>query len=89
MGVLTKFNPLRKVHDFDLQGGLDKLCDYGKPYLHCFARDRWHCKLSMFINGVGVEVDIYSEFNEKTPLDAVTVCYERTLKAVEKMGGNK
>lgn len=74
-----------KMPDFDLEEGLLRLCSYGKPSVSRMS-EGWHCDITMFVQGKGVEFKIRSEFNEKSPRAAVRICYERLETALRDLG---
>ena len=67
-----------------LEDLLNRLSLFGEPMLWKMKKG-WHCKLDMFVAGVGVKVEICSESDHKTPTDAASLCMGRLEHALAEM----
>lgn len=83
MNEAALINRLSKNFNFDLEGGLKKLCEYGKPRLSSQGNGQWYCSLDMYVQGKGVEFKIASDFTHPSMLEAVQICYERLEKVLK------
>lgn len=77
---------LSKVFNYDIEGGMLKMCEYGKPRVWSQGNGEWYCSLEMFVQGKGVEFKVASDYNHPSMLDAIKVCYERLEKALSDLG---
>lgn len=69
-----------------LEDGLAMLCQYGKPRLFSQGNGEWSCSIDMFVASQGVEFNIRSEFNHKSHVEAVNICWQRLHKALKDLG---
>lgn len=74
----------RKLDPTDLSDALKYLCDYGNPFIHKMKRG-WHANMEMFVSGKGVEFEIKSEFDNKSPEKAVEQLIERMIETLNKL----
>ena len=67
------------------------LLPYGKPSISYITRG-WHCCVDVHVTAPGSRFNIQSDFDHKTPEEAIEVCYNRiqeTIKAFTNSTSNK
>jgi hypothetical protein len=85
MTDLIKFEQkYKKLDSVDLCEALKYLCNYGNPRVSRI-NGGWCSSMDMFVSGKGVEFEIKSEFNHKTPEKAVEQVIERMVDALKKL----
>jgi len=72
-----------KPADHDVERCLVELEKYGMPRLSKHDTG-WRCEIDVFVTGEGVSFDVVSRAN-KTPKDAVNICFERLIDAIKKI----
>jgi len=63
---------------------LTELCKYGNPKLSKMKRG-WYAHIDVFVTGKGVGFEVASDFGMGTQRQALTMCYDRLVKALQKI----
>ena len=63
---------------------LAELEKYGLPRLSKLDRG-WHAGMDVFVTGKGVKFEVCSNFGHQEPQQALNLCYERLVVAIEKI----
>ena len=74
--------------DKSLEELLENLVKYGKHSLYWMG-DGWHCNLEVYVNTIGAELKVRSEFNNRTHKNAVIQCTIRLEETIEKIINTK
>jgi len=80
-----------KINNFinnDLEELLLNLTKYGKPRLNYMGKG-WFAVIDIYVNVIGAELEIKSEFDHKTPKEAVIVLINRLNETIEKISKTK
>jgi hypothetical protein len=79
-------NKYQKLNPADLGEALESLRAFGKPVLGVYGKGRgWHASIDMFVSSLGSKFEIKSEFDNKTPTEAVSQLIERMTSALKKL----
>ena len=70
-----------------IEEGLEKLCRFGRPRLSQMDDGCWLCALDMFVQGVGVEFKIRSDYKLTDPRSPIIQALERVYDTLAKFGG--
>ena len=90
MNILPIKNEAFKIEQATTDECLIELRKYGKPRLGMWGSSRgWHACIDVFVTGKGVEFEVKSEFTHSTPKEALNVCYNRLMEAVQKIKETK
>ncbi len=76
---LSKFEEICATTD--LESSLNSLCSFGQPKLSKMDNG-WYCRIDMFVSSEGASFEIQSNFDHKTPSDAVNTLIERLQKTL-------
>lgn len=72
----AEVTPILPVDQTDLEQMLLDLAAFGKPRLS-LQDGGWHGWISMHVKAIGTSVDVRSEFDHKTPREALICCAKR------------
>lgn len=62
---------------------LNDLTSYGMPRIFQASDGGWSSCIDMRVSSLGASFEVRSEFDHKTPLEAVRCCHERVIKALK------
>lgn len=70
-----------------LEALLLELSRYGQVRLGQYGtgNSKWHCSLDLFVTGKGVSMEIKSDHNSMTPIQAAMQCSDRLVAALNEM----
>lgn len=73
---------------FELEECLSMIEVYGNPSIHKLSGG-WHTSVKVFVTGEGVEFEVGSDFGHKSAKAATNDCYQRLIKAINKIKEGK
>lgn len=85
MDLIEKENEVI-LKDKGLEGLLLMIAKHGKASLWQLPNGSWSCRSEMRVTSVGVTFDIKSDFDHKTPTEAVRTCLFRITETLAKYG---
>ncbi len=62
-----------------LEESLIFLCSFGEPKLSKMS-DGWYARIDMFVSSKGASFEISSQFDHKTPMEAVNTLIDRVKR---------
>jgi hypothetical protein len=71
-----------------LEALLDYLTKYG-PHGISWMGDGWHCRLDLYVNVIGAELKVKSDFDNTSHKNAVIQCIIRLHETIDKINETK
>jgi hypothetical protein len=72
-----------------IEDGLLNLAKYGRPRLSMLSGGCWYCVVEVFVTGDGVQFEVKSSMDDKSPIEAVVACVERLDNALRQIENGK
>lgn len=86
LSLIERVELLKRSKKLGLDEKMEALRVFGEPRL-CFLKNKWFCRVDVFISSKGCSFSIDSEFDPcKTTHAAVDKCILNVIYAMEKLG---